>query len=153
MALPYVRLLLSCALLAAATVSAEELSTSGVLLDRVAAVVNDGIVLQSDLDQQSEVIAQRIQQQGQQPPPRNVLRQQVLERLVLQELQLQRADRLGIQITDEMLNTALTDVAERNNIKFSDLPAALEQQGVDYRSYRDEMRKEMMMTALRQRDV
>jgi peptidyl-prolyl cis-trans isomerase SurA len=153
MASPYVRLLLSCALLAAASASAEELSTSGVLLDRVVAVVNDGIVLQSDLDQQSEQISKRIQQQGQQPPPRSVLRQQVLERLVLQELQLQRADRLGIQITDEMLNTALTDIAERNNIKFSDLPAALEQQGVDYRSYRDEMRKEMMMTALRQRDV
>jgi peptidyl-prolyl cis-trans isomerase SurA len=153
MPFPSVRLFLSCALLAVATASAEELSTSGVLLDRVAAVVNDGIVLQSDLDQQSQLISQRIQQQGQQPPPRNVLRQQVLERLVLQELQLQRADRLGIQITDEMLNTALTDVAGRNNIKFSDLPAALEQQGVDYRNYRDEMRKEMMLTALHQRDV
>jgi peptidyl-prolyl cis-trans isomerase SurA len=146
-------LLLSCTLLVAVTASAEELSSSGVLLDRVAAVVNDGIVLQSDLDQQSQLITDRIQQQGQQPPPRDVLRQQVLERLVLQELQLQRADRLGIQVTDEMLNTALTDVAERNNIKFSDLPAALEQQGVDYRNYRDEMRKEMVLTALRQRDV
>jgi peptidyl-prolyl cis-trans isomerase SurA len=146
-------LLLSCTLLVAVTASAEELSSSGVLLDRVAAVVNDGIVLQSDLDQQSQLITDRIQQQGQQPPPRDVLRQQVLERLVLQELQLQRADRLGIQVTDEMLNTALTDVAERNNIKFSDLPAALEQQGVDYRNYRDEMRKEMLLTALRQRDV
>jgi peptidyl-prolyl cis-trans isomerase SurA len=66
---------------------------------------------------------------------------------------VQRAERLGIQITDEVLNTALTDVAQRNNIQFSDLPAALEQQGVDYRSYRDEMRREMTMTALRQRDV
>ncbi len=153
MSLASVRLLLSCTLLVAVTASAEELSGSGVLLDRVAAVVNDGIVLQSDLDQQSQLITERIQQQGQQPPPRDVLRQQVLERLVLQELQLQRADRLGIQVTDEMLNTALTDVAERNNIKFSDLPAALEQQGVDYRNYRDEMRKEMVLTALRQRDV
>lgn len=153
MSLASVRLLLSCMLLVAVTASAEELSSSGVLLDRVAAVVNDGIVLQSDLDQQSQLITDRIQQQGQQPPPRDVLRQQVLERLVLQELQLQRADRLGIQVTDEMLNTALTDVAERNNIKFSDLPAALEQQGVDYRNYRDEMRKEMVLTALRQRDV
>jgi len=148
------RLLLCCALLAGAlTAAGEELSSSGVLLDRVVAVVNDGIVLQSDLDQQTQTIADRIQQQGQQAPPRNVLRQQVLERLVLQELQMQRADRLGIQITDEMLNTALTDVAQRNNIKFGDLPAAMEQQGVDYRSYREEMRKEMTMTALRQRDV
>jgi peptidyl-prolyl cis-trans isomerase SurA len=148
------RLFLSCALLAlAGAAPAEELSGTGALLDRVVAVVNDGIVLQSDLDQQTQSIAARIQQQGQQPPARNVLRQQVLERLVLQELQIQRADRLGIQITDEMLNTALTDIAQRNNINFADLPAALEQQGVDYRSYRDEMRREMTMTALRQRDV
>jgi len=149
------RLFLLCALLTAAATGpkAEELSNTGVLLDRVAAVVNDGIVLQSDLEQQAQLITARIQQQGQQPPPRNVLRQQVLERLVLQELQIQRADRLGIQITDEMLNTALADVAQRNNIQFSDLPEALEQQGVDYRTYRDEMRKEMTLTALRQRDV
>jgi peptidyl-prolyl cis-trans isomerase SurA len=148
------RLFLSCALLAAAAAApAEELSGTGVLLDRVVAVVNDGIVLQSDLDQQTQMIAARIQQQGQQPPARNVLRQQVLERLVLQELQIQRADKLGIQVTDEMLNTALTDVAQRNNINFADLPATLEQQGVDYRSYREEMRREMTMTALRQRDV
>ncbi len=111
---------LSCALLAAAAAApAEELSGTGVLLDRVVAVVNDGIVLQSELEQQTQMIAARIQQQGQQPPARNVLRQQVLERLVLQELQIQRADRLGIQVTDEMLNTALTDVAQRNNINFS----------------------------------
>ena len=148
------RLFVTCALLAVATaVPAEELSGTGSLLDRIAAVVNDGIVLQSELDQQTQMIAERIQQQGQQPPARNVLRQQVLERLVLQELQLQRADRLGIQVTDEMLNTALTDVAQRNSIQFSDLPAALEQQGVDYRAYREEMRREMTMTALRQRDV
>lgn len=153
MSLFYKRLFLSCALLAATAAAADELSSSGVLLDRVVAVVNDGIVLQGELDQQTQMIAARIQQQGQQAPPRNVLRQQVLERLVLQELQIQRADRLGIQVTDEMLNTALTDVAQRNNIQFSDLPEALEQQGVDYRSYRDEMRREMTMTALRQRDV
>jgi peptidyl-prolyl cis-trans isomerase SurA len=147
------RLFVSCALLVVAAAQAEELSNSGVLLDRVVAVVNDGIVLQSDLDQQVQMISARIQQQGQQPPARTVLRQQVLERLVLQELQMQRADRLGIQITDEILNTALTDVAQRNDLKFSDLPTALEQQGVDYRAYRDEMRKEMTLTALRQRDV
>ena len=62
-------------------------------------------MLQSELDQQMQMIAERIQQQGQQLPPRNVLRQQVLERLVLQELQMQRADRLGIKVSDEMLNT------------------------------------------------
>ncbi len=131
----------------------KELSSNGVLLDRVAAIVNDGIVLRSDVEKQIQVISARIQQAGQQLPPRNILRQQVLERLVLQELQMQRAERLGIKVPDEAVNQALTEVASRNNIKFSDLPAALEAQGLDYRDYRDEVRREMTMNALRQRDV
>jgi peptidyl-prolyl cis-trans isomerase SurA len=138
---------------AVAHAQAPESATRGVLLDRIAAVVNDGIVLGSDLDQQVRVISDRIQQQGQQLPPRNILRQQVLERLVLQELQMQRASRLGIQVSDEALNQALTDVASRNGISFSDLPAALEQQGLDYREYREDVRREMILSQLRQRDV
>jgi len=130
-----------------------ELGTQGVLLDRIAAVVNDGIVLRSDLDQQVRVISDRLEQQGQQMPPRNLLRQQVLERLVMQEVQMQRAGRLGIKVSDEMLNQTLTDVAARNNLSFSDLPAALESQGVDYRSYREDVRREMTLNLLRQRDV
>ena len=135
------------------TARAEELSNRGALLDGVAAVVNDGIVLRSQLDQQVRVISDRIEQSGQQLPPRNILRQQVLERLVLQEIQMQRAGRLGLKVSDDMLNAALMDVAARNNIKFSDLPAALEAQGFDYRSYREEVRREMTLNMLRQRDV
>ena len=81
----------------------KELSSNGVLLDSVAAVVNDGIVLRSDVEKQIQVISERIKQAGQQLPPRNILRQQVLERLVLQELQMQRADRLGIKMPDRVL--------------------------------------------------
>jgi peptidyl-prolyl cis-trans isomerase SurA len=137
----------------AAHAQSKDLSSSGVLLDRVAAVVNDGIVLRSDVEQQMATISERIQQSGQQLPPRNVLRQQVLERLILQELQMQRAERLGIKVSDEMLNQALTEVAARNNIKFSDLPETLERQGINYRDYRDEVRREMTLQGLRQRDV
>jgi peptidyl-prolyl cis-trans isomerase SurA len=136
-----------------AQVQAEELSTQGVLLDRVAAVVNDGIVLVSDLDRQQQLISERLREAGQQLPPGNILRQQVLERLVMQEVQMQRADRLGIKVSDEMVNQALSDVAARNKIQFSDLPAALEAQGVDYRAYREEVRREMTLNGLRQRDV
>jgi len=148
-------LLLSALLLVASVAHGQgtELGTQGVLLDRIAAVVNDGIVLRSDLDQQVRVISDRLEQQGQQMPPRNLLRQQVLERLVMQEIQMQRADRLGIKVSDEMLNQTLTDVAARNKLSFSDLPATLESQGVDYRSYREEVRREMTLNLLRQRDV
>jgi peptidyl-prolyl cis-trans isomerase SurA len=125
----------------------------GTSLDRVVAVVNDGIVLQSALDQQMQLVSMRLQQAGQQQPPRDILRQQVLERLVVQEIQVQRAVRAGIKIPDEQLNQSLAELAQRNNVKFSDLPAALEQQGIDYRTYREEVRREMMLGQLRQRDV
>jgi peptidyl-prolyl cis-trans isomerase SurA len=148
-------LLLACLLLTGLVggVEARELSSRGVLLDGVAAVVNDGIVLTSALDQQVATVTQRFEQQGQALPPRNLLRQQVLERLVIQEIQTQRAERLGIKVPDEALNEALADIARRNAIQFADLPSALEAQGVDYARYREEVRQEMTLNLLRQRDV
>ncbi|HEU5468271.1 MAG TPA: peptidylprolyl isomerase, partial [Steroidobacteraceae bacterium] len=146
---------LSCALLFAggAVAQTRDMSASGVALDRVIAIVNDGVVLQSQLDGQSALIADRLRGQGTQLPPADVIRQQVLERLILQEIQVQRATRLGVQVPDEMLNEALRDVAKRNNIEFEQMPRELEQQGIDYASYREEMRREIMLTLLRQRDV
>ena len=137
----------------AALAQTRELSTSGVALDRVIAIVNEGIVLQSQLDSQMALITGRLQSQGTQMPPADVLRQQVLERLVLQEIQVQRAARLGVQVPDEMLNESLRDVAERNSIPFEQMPVALAAQGLDYASYREEMRREITMSLLRQRDV
>jgi peptidyl-prolyl cis-trans isomerase SurA len=130
-----------------------ELATRGELLDRVVAIVNDGVVLNSDLDSQIEQVSERLRQQKLELPPQNVLRQQVLERLVVQELELQHASRAGVKVTDEMLNSALTDVAKRNNLTLSQLPDALKQQGVDYTAYREDVRKEITLTVLRQRDV
>src|SRR3979411_2991621 len=83
-----------------------ELATKGVLLDRVAAVVNDGVVLNSELDDQVATIGERLRAQKLELPPQNVLRQQVLERLVLQEIQAQRANRAGLKVPDEALNSA-----------------------------------------------
>lgn len=130
-----------------------ELATRGVLLDRVAAVVNDGVVLNSELDDQMATISERLRAQKLELPPQNVLRQQVLERLILQEIQSQRANRAGLKVPDDTLNSALAEVAQRNNIPLSQLPEALQQQGIDYASYREEMRKELTLGLLRQRDV
>ena len=137
----------------AALAQTREASSSGVLLDRVAATVNEGVVLSSELDEQMFAISERLRSQNLDLPPQNVLRQQVLDRLVLQELQMQRANRAGIKVSDETLNNALRDVAEQNKIALADLPAALASQGVDYATYRDGLRKELAMQILRQRDV
>jgi peptidyl-prolyl cis-trans isomerase SurA len=130
-----------------------ELATQGELLDRVVAIVNDGVVLNSDLDAQVDAVTERLRQQKLELPPQNVLRQQVLERLVLQEIQVQRANHVGVKVSDEQLNQALSDVAKRNNLTLSQLPDALAQQGIDYTSYREEVRREITLQMLRQRDV
>jgi peptidyl-prolyl cis-trans isomerase SurA len=130
-----------------------ELATRGELLDRVAAIVNDGVVLNSELDAQIDTVSERLHAQKLELPPQNILRQQVLERLVLQEIQLQHANHAGVKVSDETLNTALQDIAKRNNMTLSQLPEALAKQGIDYPTYREEMRKEITLTLLRQRDV
>lgn len=143
------------ALFAAALAHAQtrDLTTSGVLLDRVAAIVNDGVVLNTELEEQMAAVTERLREQKLELPPESVLRQQVLERLVVQELQMQRAQRAGLKVPDEALNDALAQVAQRNQIPLSQLPEALQSQGIDYASYRDSMRKELLRSLLLQRDV
>jgi peptidyl-prolyl cis-trans isomerase SurA len=130
-----------------------ELATKGVTLDRVAAVVNDGVVLSSELDEQIAAVTERMRAQKLELPPQNVLRQQVLERLVLEQIEMQRAEKAGMKIPDEALNNALQEVAQQNHIVLSKLPEALASQGIDYPSYRISVRKELTLSLLRQRDV
>src|SRR6202522_1449377 len=130
-----------------------DIGVHGELLDRIAAIVNDGLVLKSELDEQMEAVSKRLQEQKVELPPESVLRQQVLERLVLQEIQAQRAKHVGLTISDEQLHGALQEIAQRNKIPFDELPTALAAQGVDYKQYRESMRKELTLSTLRQRDV
>jgi peptidyl-prolyl cis-trans isomerase SurA len=150
---------ISLALLAALAVSLQasaqtrEIEGNGKLLDRVAAVVNDGVVLESEVDDQLNAVKERLRSQGQQMPPDSVLRQQIVEHLVVQEVEMQHADHAGLKISDEILNNAMTEVAQRNGITLQQLPQALQSQGVDYASYRDSMRRELTLRLLQQRDV
>jgi peptidyl-prolyl cis-trans isomerase SurA len=150
----FLPLFLACALAwPPATFGATPLSSSGTLLDRVVALVDEGVVLQSELDRQVDMISRQLIEQGTRLPPQDILRQQVLESLVTQQVQLQRAEQLGIRISDEQLNAAIQRVAERNEISFSRLPEALAEQGINYGTFRQQLRREMTIDALRQRDV
>ncbi|HEX8757634.1 MAG TPA: SurA N-terminal domain-containing protein, partial [Steroidobacteraceae bacterium] len=133
----------SLALQGPALAQTRDLSTQGALLDRIAAVVNDGVVLESEVDAQMKEVTTRLQAQNMALPPESVLRKQVLDRLILQRIELEQANRDGITISDDQLNSALADVAKRNNIAFSDLPTVLSQQGIDYASYREQMRQQL----------
>jgi peptidyl-prolyl cis-trans isomerase SurA len=133
--------------------TAKELSTKGVLLDKVVAVVNDGVVLQSELDIETREIEARLQTQHVALPPETVLRQQVLDRLVVEEIQQQHADKAGIKITDEQVNAAMEDIAKRQNLRLEQLPEKLAADGIDYPQYRIELKREIARQILRQRDV
>ena len=98
-----------CAVAALATAPvalADELSDTGDFLDGVAAIVNEGVVLKSQLNRQLDEIARRAQSQGIPLPPADVLEEQILERLIVTEIQLQRAERIGLQVSDQSLNQA-----------------------------------------------
>lgn len=130
-----------------------ELSSNGELLDGIVALVNDGVVLKSELQTETDQIVARLQKQGTQLPPPQILMKQVLDRLIIQQLQLQRAEKVGIQVSDETLNQALANVAQRNNVALADLPGLLAREGVDYTAYRRELRQQISIDQLRQRDV
>lgn len=144
-------LLISCAFPAGA--QNLDLSDTGVRLDGIAAVVNDGVVLLSELEDQTAIIVRRLKADNTPLPPQNLLIEQILQRLVINRLQLQRAQRVGIQISDETLNRTLADIARRNNTTLANLPTILAQDGIDYLAFRNEMREQLTIEQLRQRDV
>ena len=132
---------------------AEELSTTGVFVDGVAAIVNEGVVLKSELDRQTDLIILRATEGGMTLPPADVLQEQVLERLIVEEIQMQRAQRIGIQISDQQLNAAIGEIARNAGVKFDDMPAILAEEGIEYGEYRRDMRKQMILEQLRRIDV
>ena len=137
------------ALAAAPFTLADELSETGEFLDGVAAIVNDGVVLKSQLREEMSLIMKRAQDQGFQLPPANVLQEQVLERLILTEIQLQRADQIGLAVSDQMLNDSIARMAQQAGIPFDQMPAALAADGIDYADFRRGMREEITLEQLR----
>jgi len=139
--------------MAATSPLADELSETGQFLDGVAAIVNEGVVLKSELNRQTDLIIQRATEQGIELPPAHILLEQVLERLIVEEIQLQRAERIGIQVSDQRLNTAISSVAEQAGLAFEELPQVLAKDGVNYGEYRRDMRRQMILEQLRQIEV
>lgn len=132
---------------------ADELSTTGVFLDGVAAIVDDGVVLKSQLSEQTARVLKNADEQNIPLPPANELRDQLLERLIITEIQLQRADRIGLHVSDQMVNESIGRIAAQNGIAFDEMPAVLEKDGVDYAKFRRDLREEIILEQLRRADV
>jgi peptidyl-prolyl cis-trans isomerase SurA len=137
------------------------LGAGGELLDGVAAVVNEGVVLKSELAERLDLVMKNLnRQQAEAPPeqrrplpPAAVIEQQVLDQLIVREVQLQRANKVGINVSDDMLNEALSRVAQNLGYTLEELPAVLAAQNIQYTAYRDDSRKDLLIEQLEQRDV
>ncbi|MFG0723836.1 peptidylprolyl isomerase [Pseudomonas sp. GLN_6] len=122
-------------------------------LNRVVAIVDNDVVMQSQLDSRLREVQQTIAQRGAALPPEHVLSQQVLERLIIENIQLQIGERSGIRITDEELNQAIGTIAQRNGMSIEQFRAALAADGLSYNDARDQVRREMIISRVRQRRV
>lgn len=126
---------------------------AAVPLDRIVVVVNDGVILQTEIDRAIEEALQQIRARGMATPPEDALRAQVLERLILQRLQTQRAQQAGIRIDDKELNEVLTRIAQQNGMTLAQFAEALRADGTDYLAVREQIREEILVSRLRQREV
>ncbi|AGA91944.1 parvulin-like peptidyl-prolyl isomerase [Thioflavicoccus mobilis 8321] len=122
-------------------------------LDAIVAVVNDDVIVASELRTEIDLVVPQMEQRGTPIPPRDVLERQVLDRLILKRLQLQRADALGIKVDDAMLNRALESIAARNGLGVDELRQALEASGVNFDDFREDTRTQILISQLQNQEV
>lgn len=122
-------------------------------MDRIVAVVNDDVIVMSELEQRVQTVRAQLRESRTQVPPTDVLRKQVLERLILDRLQVQLAELNGLRVEDETLNAALTGIARQNNLSLGEFRDILERDGYDFLSFREDIRQQLLIQRLRQREV
>ncbi len=123
------------------------------LLDRIVAVVNDDVVLQSEFDRELAEIRRKLEQLGATGIPDEEVRKQALERLILRKLQLQEAERLGITADDQTLQQALLAIARRNGLTPAEMEEAMKAEGISPEAFRAQLREEITLQRLRSREV
>lgn len=145
---------LTLALAVGATISqAQVLAATVQPLDAIVAVVNDDVIVQSELNAEIDLLLPQLQQSGAPIPPRPQLEQQVLERLILKRLQIQRAKMLGIEVDEATLTQAMTNIAARNGMALDELQLTLESSGVDFNDFREDTRMQILTSRLQTQEV
>lgn len=122
-------------------------------INRIVAVVNDDVILASELEDKVQLVRSQLAQQNTQPPDPAQLERQVLERLIMERLQLQVAERNNIEVDDETLNANLRNIASQNGVTLTEFRQTLEREGMDYAAFREELRSQIMINRLRQQTV
>ncbi len=150
MAIRWLRPLLAAGLLAAAATLAAAVKP----LDQIVAVVNDDVITLSELDARlQEMLAQLEQKGATNLPPLKILREQVLERMISKRLQLQTAERLGLQVDDDTVTKAIANIAETNHITLLQLREVLERDGINFTLFREQLREDILINRLKQKEV
>jgi peptidyl-prolyl cis-trans isomerase SurA len=119
-------------------------------LDRIIAVVNDGVILQSQLNQTMGTVAQQITGSGGKLPPQDVLEKQVLQHLIVNQLLVQKAQENGVRVSDDQVDAAVANIAQQNKLSVPQMQAAMQQDGVDYASFRQQLRNQLLVRAMQQ---
>lgn len=119
-------------------------------LDRIAAIVDNDVVMFSQYQTRLQEVQQTISKRGVEIPPEDVLRQQVMERLIIDAIQLQMAERSGIRISDEELNASMATIAERNGLSQQEFEQALAADGLSLEDAQEQIRQEMTISRVRQ---
>ena len=146
--LRFLLLLGSTLSLAAAPVGAET-----VPLNHIVAIVNDGIIVASELDGAVVDIEKQLKTKETAVPPRDVLTNQVLERLVVEKLQLQIAERTGTTVDDSTLNDKVKELANQNGMTLTDFRTVIERDGFDYNEFREDLRKQLLIQQIRRQMI
>ncbi|WP_019612497.1 peptidylprolyl isomerase [Thioalkalivibrio sp. AKL7] len=121
--------------------------------DRILAVVGDDVITQRELVERMNLIAQQMVERGTRPPDQDTLARQVMERLIVERVQLQEAERVGINIDEMTLNRAMENIARENRMTLPQLRQALMQDGVDFNAFREQIRHELTVNQLQRRQV
>ncbi|WP_192889903.1 peptidylprolyl isomerase SurA [Vibrio bathopelagicus] len=135
------------AIAAACTVSTSY--AAPVELDSVKVIVNEGVILQSDIDASMKTLRANAKKSGQTLPSQDVLNEQVLEKLIIDTIQTQEAERIGVRIDDARLDQAIKDIAKDNNQTVAQLTASVAEEGLSYNAFREQVRKEIAASEAR----
>jgi len=128
-------------------------SAQAEVLGKIAAVVEEDIILEQELDKEVATISQRIRASNTAIPPESVLRKQVLEKMIMDKLQRQLAEKAGINVSEDQIASSAADIAQRNNMSLEQFRTELERQGMPYKAFLDNMRNEIIINQLRSREI
>ncbi len=122
-------------------------------LDRIVAVVNEDVIMKSELENKIYTINEKMKEQGLNTPPESILKRQVLNNLIQNRIQLQLATRIGIKVNDENLNRTISNIAAESQVTLEQFREILEKDGYNYEQFREDIRNEIALTQLRKRQV